>query len=269
MTVPSYRTQQLIIRRLEALAHENEVRILLAVESGSRAWGFPSQDSDFDVRFVYARPASHYLSVFPVRDVIESPIERDPELCVPLDIQGWDLGKALALAMKTNRSLIEWLSSPVRYAADPMPIRELEAFVREAGQVGRLRSHYFSQGLKAWSGIQVDGRSYVSYKPYFYALRPALAVAWIDACHDFPPMNLQEMMMGIALPKDVADATNTLVAAKLSSREADKVERVGVIDAFLERVFSKPEVPSQQITGISDLLKEKADLLFRKLVEGT
>lgn len=87
------------------------IRILWAVESGSRAWGFPSPDSDYDVRFVYVRPLEWYLSLNPGRDVVELPIVDE------LDVAGWDLRKALRLLVKANPALLEWLSSPIVYRA--------------------------------------------------------------------------------------------------------------------------------------------------------
>ena len=74
-----------IINRLQELEAENNVKILYACESGSRAWGFPSATSDYDVRFIYLRPVEWYLSIEQKRDVIEYPVEND------LDISGWDL----------------------------------------------------------------------------------------------------------------------------------------------------------------------------------
>ena len=85
-----------IVNRLEEIERSESVRILLAVESGSRAWGFPSPDSDYDVRFLYARPRDWYLSIDARRDVIECPIED------VLDINGWDIRKALHLLLKAN-----------------------------------------------------------------------------------------------------------------------------------------------------------------------
>ncbi|MBJ8192298.1 nucleotidyltransferase domain-containing protein, partial [Bacillus cereus] len=52
-----------ILRELRALEQAEQVRIVYACESGSRAWGFPSQDSDYDVRFIYVRPVEWYLSI--------------------------------------------------------------------------------------------------------------------------------------------------------------------------------------------------------------
>src|SRR5580700_6481627 len=99
--------------RLRAVAEREHAVVLLAVESGSRAWGFPSPDSDYDCRFIYARPRNDYLSLYAPRDVIEFPLDRE------LDVNGWDLAKALRLLLKGNAVVIEWLTSPISYRTDP------------------------------------------------------------------------------------------------------------------------------------------------------
>src|SRR3954452_13450282 len=100
-----------ILKRLEEAEAEHGVRILYACESGSRAWGFASPDSDYGVRFIYAQPRNWYLS-FDVerrRDVIEYPIVDD------IDQSGWDVRKALYLFTRNNGALLEWLHSPIVY----------------------------------------------------------------------------------------------------------------------------------------------------------
>ena len=103
--------QDLILSELNRIEQDYHVQILFACESGSRAWGFPSSDSDYDVRFVYIRPTDWYLAidVERKRDVIELPIDDS------LDISGWDLRKALQLYYKSNPPLLEWLGSPIIY----------------------------------------------------------------------------------------------------------------------------------------------------------
>ncbi len=80
---------------------------MLAVESGSRAWGFASRDSDYDVRFIFVRPLRDYLRVAPLHDVIERPIDE------ALDLGGWDVRKVLGLMLRSNATVGEWLASPV------------------------------------------------------------------------------------------------------------------------------------------------------------
>ena len=113
------------IRRIE---ESENIKILLAVESGSRAWGFASPDSDYDVRFVYIRRPEDYLRLDAIRDVIELPIDDI------LDINGWDLQKTLRLLYKSNPTLFEWFSSPFVY-------QETEF----ADKLRDLMMHYFHQ----------------------------------------------------------------------------------------------------------------------------
>ena len=99
--------RELILSKLEEIEKQYDVHILLAVESGSRAWGFESPDSDYDVRFIYVRKQSDYLKLEGIRDVIELPIDDT------LDINGWDITKTLRLLYKSNPTLFEWFSSPI------------------------------------------------------------------------------------------------------------------------------------------------------------
>ncbi len=98
-----------IKEQLRRIEDAENIKILLAVESGSRAWGFASPDSDYDVRFVYIRSLEDYLRLDATRDVIELPIDD------VLDINGWDLQKTLRLLHKSNPTLFEWFSSPIVY----------------------------------------------------------------------------------------------------------------------------------------------------------
>ena len=116
-----------ILKRLEVIEQEDSVSILYACESGSRAWGFPSVDSDYDVRFIYKHDADWYLSidVEEKRDVIERPINDE------LDISGWDIRKALQLLRKSNPPLLEWLSSPILYRENPGVAEKLRTAMAE------------------------------------------------------------------------------------------------------------------------------------------
>lgn len=99
----------IILNKLDDIERKENVKIIYAVESGSRAWGFDSQDSDYDVRFIYVRPLNDYLSLEDIKDTI------DYELNDVFDINGWDLKKALKLLYKSNPTLYEWKASPIVY----------------------------------------------------------------------------------------------------------------------------------------------------------
>ncbi len=202
----------LIGQELERIAREEQVTILLAVESGSRAWGFHSFDSDYDVRFVYLRPADWHLRLDERRDVIERPVSGE------LDLSGWDLGKALRLALKSNAVLPEWLQSPIRYADEPEARGALAEFCRQALTRRPVTWHYISLAERQASRMRLDGR--VRLKRYFYVLRPVLALRWMRL-HDsaMPPMNLWDLIAATDLPAGVVDYIRGLVAAKLDSGE--------------------------------------------------
>lgn len=118
-----------ILQRLAQAEREHGVRVLFAIESGSRAWGFASPNSDYDVRFVYGREPSWYQAVDleERRDVIEYPIVDD------IDINGWDVRKALRLFWKSNPAFVEWIQSPITY---------LDQSVLRAGALRILPSIY-------------------------------------------------------------------------------------------------------------------------------
>ena len=149
--------------RLAEIEQEAKVRILLAIESGSRAWGFPSPDSDYDCRFLFVRRPDDYLSPWLKRDVIEDPLEGD------LDVSGWELGKALKLLLKGNAVVVEWLTSPIVYRGDP-ELREglLDLARRFPNRTGVAR-HYLHLGDKQRRTYFADGKP-VRLKKLFYAL---------------------------------------------------------------------------------------------------
>lgn len=101
--------QKEIREKLREIEEKEQVFILLAVESGSRAWGIASPDSDYDVRFIYVRKPEDYLRLDPVKDVIEWHLDE------VLDINGWDLKKALIQFQRGNAALFEWAQSPIVY----------------------------------------------------------------------------------------------------------------------------------------------------------
>ena len=245
-------------RRLEALAAEEGVRLLLAVESGSRAWGFPSPDSDYDVRFVYVRDRDTYLSLTQARDVIEQPIVDE------IDLNGWDLRKALKLLLKSNAVVSEWMESPIRYrAADPM-IDDLAALADCCFNPQGYALHYASLGRKSaekWLGEDGD----VPVKRYFYSLRPALAIRALRRDPNRrPPMNMAALVESGDVPHELRTPIEDLVALKVQTKEAGNAARMPALDQFIAAELDRAgEVP---VRRPADDCREAADTLFRKAV---
>ena len=231
-----------------------DVRVLLAVESGSRAWGFASPDSDYDVRFIYARPLADYLAISTPRDVIERPIDG------LLDLGGWDVRKALGLAVRSNAVLLEWLASPVVYRRDPAATADLIALAQAAAHLPALKHHYDRLVRGAWSA---EAGGPIRLKAYFYALRAALALLWLRRNRTPPPMSLPALLDGVLVPSDVAAEIEALRQRKAVAREAEAVSRRPAMDAFLAAVLAAPvNRPSPRASAAV----HEANELFRRLL---
>lgn len=238
-----------IIEQLEQIEIEHRVKILLAVESGSRAWGFPSQDSDYDVRFLYCHKPDWYLSVFNKRDVIELPID---DL---LDINGWDIKKALALLRQSNPALLEWLASPIKYIEISEAIEPLKELSQEAFLPLSSCHHYLSMARTHLKKI-VQGEQ-VKIKKYLYSLRSVLCCRWVIEKGGQPPM-LFDYLLNAFLPKgELRSDVDALLAIKQDSNESDWVNRNLRLEKFLleevERLsFLLPEQPIKKEKDIFD-----------------
>ncbi len=245
--------------RLDDIERTHDVRILLAVESGSRAWGFPSPDSDYDVRFVYVRRRNWYLSLKPGRDVIETPIEDE------IDLNGWDIRKALGLLLKSNAVVSEWIESPIRYRPDHPVVARLSALADCATDARGIAHHYANLGSNAADRWLTDGGD-VPVKKYFYALRPALAIRCLRLHPDErPPMNLQALVERCALPGAMQDEIAALVEAKLQSNERSNATRIATLDTLIRDELSRAgEVAARELGSDADT---QADQLFLELVD--
>lgn len=249
-----------ILDRLALVERDHEVRIVFAIESGSRAWGFPSPDSDYDVRFVYARPVDWYLSLEPGRDVIECPIDGD------FDINGWDIKKALGLLMKPNPVLLEWLSSPIRYIWNDGSCELLTDFAARTSHGPACLRHYLHLGARQWK-VYVEGRTTVNLKKYFYILRPAMAIRWVRLNPDSaPPMNFQKLIAGLDLQTDLLAEINDLLVRKSRSKEVGEAGRLPPVDAFISREFEWAGEAVRGLSGRGPDLRTEADDLFRAIL---
>lgn len=220
-----------IDEELSRIEHDHDVRILLAIESGSRAWGFPSPDSDYDCRFVYLSALDTYLSPWRARDVIETP------LVGLLDVNGWDLAKALRLLVGGNAVLIEWLMSPIVYRGDPAFRAELLVLADHVVDRDRIAGHYLHLGRKQWQRRGEQG----SLKKIFYALRPALALRWL---REHPgaavaPMHVPTLLAECELAPGLRSAVDELIALKSRTREMGSGAAPAVIADFVEAEFAR------------------------------
>ncbi len=250
-----------IIEKLRQVEIDQDVHILFAVESGSRAWGFPSPDSDYDVRFIYAHSSDWYLSLTPGRDVIELPLDE------VYDINGWDIRKALSLLLKPNPVMLEWLSSPIRYMWNDNICDALTLFSQKTAPDPACLYHYLHIGDQQWR-TYIDGKDEVNLKKYFYIIRPAMALKWIREHPNIPaPMNFQALVKGCDLEASLCSALDALLLAKSKSKEIGLAPRVAVIDAFITSEFDLAREAVKTMKKDKPELLDEANILFRKIVK--
>ena len=245
-----------IQRTLESLESAENAIVLLAVESGSRAWGFESTDSDYDVRFIYVRPPEWYLSIDleTQRDVIERPLENE------IDLSGWDVRKALQLFQKSNPPLLEWLQCPIIYRERFLFAARLRELLPEFYSPRACFFHYlhmargnireYLQGETVWR------------KKYFYVLRPLLAMRWIDQELGPVPIEFQKLIDATVHDASVRAALEELIAAKRAGAELDRGPRIPVISDFiaseltrLENTASDRADPAPQVERLNEVFR--------------
>lgn len=229
-----------ILKELDRLESEKNIKIIYAVESGSRAWGFSSIDSDWDVRFVYVHTYEWYLSVEEKKDNIEIILPND------IDLAGWELRKALLLFRKSNPPLLEWLRSPIVY-------REA---LSTANRLKEATAVYFNPKSCLYHYLHMARRNYEAYftdeivrvKKYFYVLRPLLACCWIEKNKEMAPIEFDVLMDAEIPAGKLRLEINALLDRKKTGEELDKENRIKTIDDFIE---NKLEHFNEYLTGYS------------------
>jgi uncharacterized protein len=247
---------------LETIRRGHGVSIPLAIESGSRAWGFPSPDSDYDCRFIFVRPAAHYLSPWPRRDVIEMPLAAD------LDVSGWELGKALKLLLKGNAVIIEWLMSPAAYWMDKQFKQEFFHLARSAAHRTLIGRHYLHLGERQRRAYFHDGKD-IQLKKIFYALRPAAALRWLRLHPNeaVAPMHFPTLLNECEPSAEIKEFVAALLAKKAVTRELGIGPLPTPIGEFIDQEFelAKAAFPIEK-RPIRPDFRAQAEKFFRSTV---
>lgn len=219
-----------ILEELHKIEQTHDVKIIMAIESASRAWGFASPDSDYDVRFIYVRNKEDYLELEGIRDVIEWKLDE------VLDINGWDIRKVLQLLHKSNPTIFEWCASPIVYLETP-----------EFAVLKSALPNYFSEKKALyhyWHMAQTNYREYlkgeeVRIKKYFYVLRPLLAAQWILERNVALPMLFDELVAA-ELDKELLPELERLLEMKKTLPEIGMAPKVQVFNDYIEKIM--PEI---------------------------
>ncbi|MGB1039693.1 MAG: nucleotidyltransferase domain-containing protein [Flavobacteriales bacterium] len=213
-----------IITKLKEIEAEKNIKILFACESGSRAWGFPSPDSDYDVRFIYVHNAAWYLNLWEKRDTIQF---MTSDL---LDGSGWDLRKALRLLAKSNASLLGWLYSPMVYFGDELFLKDIQRLAKENNNPVSTFFHFHSMSKRF---LEFDPKDKVKLKSLFYAMRTALAATWAREKGTIPPVLFYELL------ELVSEETKEKIVDLIKLKESKNEDFLYLMDASLYRTLEK------------------------------
>lgn len=239
---------QLISDKLSSIENDKQVKILHAVESGSRAWGFASPDSDYDIRFIYKHSADWYLSLWEKTDVIEFMTAED------LDGSGWDLDKSLKLLAKSNVPLIEWLYSPVEYHSENDFLKQMRLFANDCFSPIASLHHYLGTTKNFMEICELE---HVKLKSYFYALRTALAGKWIIQNNSFPPVAFAELLP--IAPVTIQEKILELQSIKAGQDEKYLHPKEEIITQFLQETIRFNQEKSQSLSSGKKIYQELDD----------
>ena len=250
-----------ILREIE---EKYDVRILFAAESGSRAWGFASKDSDWDVRFIYVHKPEWYFSIDEKRDVIETLFDND------IDAVGWDLKKALMLIKRSNPSLMEWINSPLVYRAEKHFLNELKPLAQDCFNPTKAMYHY--QRIYVKHDERYLQKQGYPMKRFLYYLRGILACQWIEKYRTLPPVSFKELYEDIVEDERIKDGIREWILLKSTGKEKDMSEvpkylvdySLPIADHYSDIVGKfRPEVDN---SGISERLNR---FLYEMVTKGT
>lgn len=239
--------EEVIQEKLREIEQRENVKVLYAIESGSRAWGVASPDSDYDVRFIYVRPKEYYLRLDKTRDVIEWQLDET------LDINGWDLQKMLRLLHGSNPTVFEWKNSPIVYQTSD-----------EWRSISNVVDDYFSAKSGIYHYLSMAKTNYREYlkgdmvrlKKYFYVLRPLLACEYIRENQESPPMLFEDLLC--YLDGDVKNEILKLLELKMKTSELGEGKVVTCINKYIEDKMSEFD---EYAKGVLALRKPEWDTL--------
>ncbi|WP_046174247.1 nucleotidyltransferase domain-containing protein [Domibacillus indicus] len=256
--------KQEILQSLRAIEQEFDVKILYACESGSRSWGFSSQDSDYDVRFFYIHHPEVYVSIDPIgignkRDVIERPVHG------LLDVNGWDITKALKLFRKSNPLLLEWLSSAVVYEEPYSTAERMRELRKDVFSPASCIHHY--AGIASNNYKEINSGDKARLKTYLYALRSILAAKWVAERNEIPPLSFQKLLAQIDQEPVLREMIEHLLQQKTAGGEITKGPRIPVIDRFLETEIEQLRRRAAVIHHSVENPTERLNRLFRATLE--
>lgn len=248
-----------IQKELQRLEQQHDIRILYAVESGSRAWGFASTDSDWDVRYIYIHRLDWYMQIDDSRDNQEEILPND------IDLAGWELKKALRLFRKSNPPMLEWLHSPIVYLEEYTTAKKLRELTKEYFNPKSCLHHYLHMAEGNFNTYLQ--KEMVRVKKYFYVLRPVLACDWIRQTNTMAPTEFRILLDSQVTDPDVKREIENLLRRKSAGEELKEEPKIQILNEFLCEKIAEYNVYVKSIKSVRQPDTELLNRLFRETLE--
>ena len=246
-----------IIKKLNKIEQNKDIHIVFASESGSRGWEFPSINSDYDVRFIYVQKKNAYLSIDEKIDTINLPINEH------LDINGWDIRKALQHIRKSGAAIFEWLQSPIIYKERDGFQEELWELSQEYFSARALVNHYIGIAKNTY---QTDfGGEKVQIKKLFYVLRPLLAAKWAIEKKSIPPMSINELLP--LLTPELQENIRNIILIKETAQEGQLIKINAELAEFIKVEFKKCQEAGNLLPRIQFTSNRLNDFFISQLID--
>lgn len=251
--------EEKIKQYLKTIEQERNITILLACETGSRAWGFPSADSDYDVRIIYKHTTDWYLSLKEEKDTIELMLE-DNEI----DITGWDIRKALRLLWKSNPPLLERIQSPILYKCDQSFLTQIHLLANKCYSKIATIHHYLSMAKNSLA--EIESTEEYKLKKFFYTLRAAVACQWILHKNGLPPIEFPKMLDGLAVDQVLRLRIDALIELKSTKSEAYMHRGEGDLFDYIKQSINAAEHEAKRLTAAAGSFSDLNDF-FRRAIK--
>lgn len=255
----SIKMKTTIQNKLRELEQLHNIKILYACETGSRAWGFPSPDSDYDVRIIYKHEVDWYLSLSDKKDTIEF-MSEDREL----DITGWDIKKCLKLMWKSNASVFERLQSPIVYKEENNVSTLLTEYANKCFAPIATMHHYLGMAKNCF--LEIEDYEEIKLKKLFYSLRASLACKWIRDKNSIPPLEFITMVHELKFDENLKERIKALITIKLTKDESYIHQAEYDLNTFIKHELELAEKVFPTLAGREEKDVD-LDTLFKQVVK--
>lgn len=250
-----------IISKLKQTEEDHNVKIALAIESGSRAWGFASEDSDYDCRFIYTHPKDWYISVFDKKDTIIYDVDKI------FDINGWDIKKVLKHISKSNAVMFEWLSSNQIYVKNDEVKIILNDLAADFFNPISVSYHYLSIAKNKLNEILDDEiiNNKTKLKKYFYVMRPIANLNFIYDFNKMPPIEYDKTLSCIKIDDKIYDQIQIFKNIKIKTDESFEIPRNDILIGYFNNQINEFSIKIKNIKHNKSY--KNIDTAFIKILE--